>query len=216
MSKIKAIFYDFDGVIKDSTKVKTLAFYSLYLPFGREVADKAVAHHLKHGGVSRFEKFKIYHKEFLNEELNENEIQLWASRFSNLVLKEVIASSYVKGAKESILGLTDKVQQFIVTGTPQNEIDLIIKELGIAYSFRQICGSPKNKIDWSTELLSIYGFKNDEVLFIGDALTDYEAAEHHGFNFLLRTHEENQEYFKGIETKRRPDLTDLTELLQEY
>ena len=29
MNRVKAIFYDFDGVIKESTEVKTLAFYNL-------------------------------------------------------------------------------------------------------------------------------------------------------------------------------------------
>ncbi len=214
MSKIKAIFYDFDGVIKDSTEVKTLAFYNLYLPFGRVIADKVVAHHLEHGGVSRYEKFKIYHKEFLNEDLNAQDIELWASRFSELVLKEVIASPFVEGAKEVLESLKDEVQQFIITGTPQKEIDYIVEELGIKDCFVQVCGSPKNKIDWSSELISTYELNNDEVLFVGDALTDYEAAKNHNFHFLLRTHKENQTYFENIETLKRPDLTELKELLQ--
>lgn len=37
---IKAIFWDFDGVIAESVNVKTEAFYNLYLPYGIEIAEK--------------------------------------------------------------------------------------------------------------------------------------------------------------------------------
>ena len=62
--------FDFDGVIAESVNVKTEAFSILYQPYGKDVVKKVVKHHLTNGGVSRFEKFKIYHKEFLNIELN--------------------------------------------------------------------------------------------------------------------------------------------------
>ena len=35
---IKNIFFDFDGVIKDSVKVKSESFEKLFLPFGKKVA----------------------------------------------------------------------------------------------------------------------------------------------------------------------------------
>lgn len=212
MSSIKAIFYDFDGVIKDSTEVKTLAFYNLYLPFGKDVAEKVIEHHKKHGGVSRFEKFKIYHKEFLGEDLSKEQIEEWATKFSDLVLKEVIKSPFVKGAKESIEALNndENIKQFIITGTPQLEIEFIISALKLSNCFVELCGSPTNKIDWSERLMNKYNYKPKEVLFIGDALTDYDAAKFHNFHFLLRSHQENNVYFKNLNVEKVDDLDDLT------
>ncbi len=215
MNKIKAIFYDFDGVIKESTSVKTEAFYKLYLPFGKAIADKVVAHHLQNGGVSRFEKFKIYHKNFLGQELSEEEIVVWAEKFSTLVLKSVIESPYVDGAKESIKFLNDAVQQFIITGTPQDEINYIVKELGLSNYFIKVAGSPKNKIKWSAELLEEFNLRKENVLFIGDALTDYEAAKHHGFYFLLRSHEENLVIFNEINVLKVKNLVDLATVINQ-
>ena len=54
------LFWDFDGVIKDSVDVKTCAFVSLFKNFGSEVLNQVVEHHEANGGVSRFEKMPLY------------------------------------------------------------------------------------------------------------------------------------------------------------
>ena len=56
---ITEIFFDFDGVLAESVQVKSDAFFKLYLPYGEEVAQKALNHHINNGGMSRFEKFKF-------------------------------------------------------------------------------------------------------------------------------------------------------------
>ena len=50
ITKARVIFWDFDGVIKDSVPVKTEAFRKIFLPFGANVAKKVVGHHLENGG----------------------------------------------------------------------------------------------------------------------------------------------------------------------
>jgi len=62
---IKAIIFDFDGVIVESVQVKTDAFAEIYNPFGKEIVQKVVKHHKANGGISRFEKFELYHRNFL-------------------------------------------------------------------------------------------------------------------------------------------------------
>ena len=43
----KIVFWDFDGVIKDSVDVKTQAFMELFDIHGSNVVQKVVTHHLK-------------------------------------------------------------------------------------------------------------------------------------------------------------------------
>ena len=50
----KIVFWDFDGVIKDSVDVKTQAFIDLFDAYGSNVVQAVVAHHIKNGGISRF------------------------------------------------------------------------------------------------------------------------------------------------------------------
>ena len=54
------IFWDFDGVVKDSLDIKSLSFENLFLPFGTEIASRVRIHHERNGGVSRFEKIPLY------------------------------------------------------------------------------------------------------------------------------------------------------------
>jgi HAD superfamily hydrolase (TIGR01549 family) len=212
--KIKAIFYDFDGVIKDSTQIKTEAFYELYLPFGEEIAQKALGHHIAHGGISRFEKFKFYHATFLNITLTQDEIYDWAEKFSNLVLKKVIDSKYVPGAETILKTLSKEYDQYIITGTPKNEIDIILDELGLTNFFKEVYGSPENKVSITKHILKQQKYSSNEVLFIGDASTDYEAAKAFDIPFLLREHEENIELFSSIDVVKTKDLTDLKAIIK--
>ena len=63
---IKGIIFDFDGVIVDSVGIKSDAFAHLYNSYGTQIENKVVEHHEKNGGLSREEKIKYYHKNFLN------------------------------------------------------------------------------------------------------------------------------------------------------
>ena len=69
---MKAIIYDFDGVILDSVKIKTLAFEELYSSYGKEIQNKVKSYHLLNGGISRYNKLKYYHKNFLNIDINDS------------------------------------------------------------------------------------------------------------------------------------------------
>ena len=62
-SQVKNIFFDFDGVILDSVDCKTQAFEKMYSKYGNDIAKKVKKYHLNNGGVSRFEKFRFWHKE---------------------------------------------------------------------------------------------------------------------------------------------------------
>ena len=194
---IKNIFFDFDGVIADSVNVKTEAFEQLYREFGDDIAKKVVEHHLGNGGMSRFEKFKFYHKKFLNIDLDEKDVQHWANRFSNLVKQGVIDAPEVKGSHSFLKEFKDKFTMFIITGTPTNESKEICKERGIYDCFKGIYGSPEKKGFWSKYLLETYKLKSSETIFVGDALADYNAAKENKLAFYLRQNEENHLLFKN-------------------
>jgi HAD superfamily hydrolase (TIGR01549 family) len=171
---MKAIIYDFDGVICDSVDVKTKAFAQIYNQYGNKIVKKVIDHHLEHGGISRFKKFIYYHKEFLNIQLNENQLELLVNKFSDLVKLKVIESDYIKGAHNFIQN--NNFLQFICTGTPEEEIIEITNKKNISSFFNDIYGSPKSKPQIIEILLNKYNLSANEVVFFGDALTDYNAA----------------------------------------
>ena len=77
------IFWDFDGVIKDSVAVKSLGYEKLFLPFGEEVVKLVNQHHDAHGGVSRYDKIPLY-LGWAGEPADPIQIQEFCHQFSNL------------------------------------------------------------------------------------------------------------------------------------
>ena len=139
---IKAIIFDFDGVFAESLKVKADAFSEIYKPYGKEIANKVIEHHHENGGMSRNEKFKYYHKEFLNKAISNVELDKLCVQFSNLVIKKVILSSYVPGVMDFISANYKKYAMFISTGTPPSQRIFTISGLsGASQGHTPISGS---------------------------------------------------------------------------
>lgn len=215
-TKFKNIFFDFDGVIAESVSAKTEAFRELYLPYGINIADKVVNHHINNGGISRYEKFKIYHNQFLNKEISTKEVDALAQKFSNIVLDKVINCDEVKGAKAFLEKHSKSLNCWIITGTPTEEINIIAEKRGVEKHFIGLHGSPKNKIYWTEYLIEKYSLNRSETLFLGDATTDYDAAIFSKLHFALRVHEENEPIFKDYKGIRFKDFIELQSTIETH
>lgn len=196
---IKAIFWDFDGVIAESVNVKTEAFYNLYLPCGEEIAGKVRRHHLDNGGMSRFDKFRHYQTAFLGRPADEETVSALSERFSDLVVQGVIAAPFVSGVERVLEAYGGTLGFYIISGTPTEEMRHIVRQRGIDSHFRGVYGSPESKSHWCKTIMGENGYSPNEVLFIGDALSDYRAAAENGLIFLLRRHDDNAGLFEDYE-----------------
>lgn len=206
---IKNIFFDFDGVLAESVHVKTQAYYDMYLPYGEEIAQKVMEHHQANGGVSRFEKFKIYHKEHLGIEITQEQLDDLTQQYSELVIEKVVNSPEIEGASNFLEEFSGSIKYWIITGTPTNEIEIITKRRGIKDYFVELCGSPTKKWEWTEYLIEKNSLNRDEILFLGDAMSDYKAAEISKLNFALRDYEETYKLFKDYDVLRFTDFYDL-------
>ena len=186
ISNARVIFWDFDGVIKDSVPVKTEAFRKLFLPFGTDVADKVEEHHLENGGVSRYKKIQYYFKTYVGKNISEEELGRYANDFSRLIVEEVIKSPWIPGV-EDFLRNNEYIQEFIlVTGTPQGEIEIILEKLKLTELFISIHGAPKEKTDMVSDDIKKYGYKTSDCILFGDSATDFEAAYKNNIDFIFR------------------------------
>jgi HAD superfamily hydrolase (TIGR01509 family) len=170
------IIYDFDGVICDSVNIKTEAFVELYQSYGKGVQQAVKEYHLAHGGISRYEKFRYFQSVLLGESVNQQQIDALADQFSLLVKQKVIASNYLPGVIDFLKANKGK-KQFICTGTPQNEIEVIVKKKELKALFEEVYGSPKTKTEIIQIILEKYSASPNDCIFFGDAMTDYDAAK---------------------------------------
>lgn len=194
IAAFRLVFWDFDGVIKDSVAVKTEAFVQLFESFGDEVSKRVRAHHEAHGGMSRFEKLPLY-MAWAGLPVTEAGIALYFRQFSDIVLRRVIAAPWVAGV-ERILRENPYAQEFVlITATPQDEMTEILKAIDLRPSFSEVFGAPTKKGAAIRDCLARREMPLFRCLMIGDAKADLDAAEENGISFLLRRHASNQEVF---------------------
>lgn len=194
----KIIFWDFDGVIKDSVFVKARAFEKLFEFADQNVIEQVRQHHLKFGGVSRFEKLKIY-LEWAGVNPTPSQVEKFAQKFSEIVFSEVVSSEWVPGVFEYLKdNYTDQIY-VLVTATPQKEIEAILTTIGIAPFFRKIHGAPVKKHIAIAEALSDFNIELEKSVLIGDSESDYEAAIKTKMQFILRTASYNSELTKKFD-----------------
>jgi HAD superfamily hydrolase (TIGR01549 family) len=191
LSKYQAIIFDFDGVLVESVDVKTQAFAAMYASYGEEVMNKVIEYHLKHSGISRFEKFQYFHKVLLKEDLTPEKEKELGEEFSELVVEAVIAAPLVKGAGKFLDVYYKKVPLFVASGTPDAEIKDIIERRRMAHYFVSVHGSPAKKEEIINRICDRLGFDRSKTIMVGDSTADYEGARKSGVCFLGRVHDIN-------------------------
>ncbi|MFA5097257.1 MAG: HAD family hydrolase [Candidatus Margulisiibacteriota bacterium] len=185
MSKIKAIIFDFDGVIVESMGIKADGFAHIFRDRPDKVAQ-IVEYHLAHGGMGRMEKFENIYRLFLNKKINEKEKLSLSKDLTDYVYKKVVECPFVTGAKEFLQKHKDEYKFFIVSGTPDGEIKSIVNDRGLSPYFIEVLGSPDKKSVLNRRILQNYSLKPDETAFVGDSIDDYEGIKDTGIIFIGR------------------------------
>ena len=185
IGKFDTYIFDFDGVIVDSVNIKTEAFAELYRPFGEKVVCSVVAHHISHGGLSRFDKISYYHKNYLNKTISSPELNRLVVKFSGLVFGKVIKAPYVDGALDFLRLLKSKKKKvFLLSATPEKEIKKIAKKRRLYNYFLDIKGSPVAKKDNLRSILQDYKIDVARSVYFGDSNEDLKAALAVGVTFI--------------------------------
>lgn len=196
VKEFKLIFWDFDGVIKDSVEIKTKAYFSLFKPFGIDVAQKVRIHHTKNGGMSRFDKLPIY-LQWAGVEPSYDVLADYCEKFSQLVLQGVIDSPWVEGAEKYLRSNKHNQIFVLVSATPQNELEYILRALNLAECFSRVYGAPTTKQDAIFKTIKDQNLDPSECLMIGDAIADLKASSSNQVPFLLRRHKSNAQIFNS-------------------
>lgn len=185
LTERSVLFWDFDGVIKESVEVKTRAYVRLFERFGAGVAERVRAHHEANGGLSRFEKIPLY-MGWCGESVTREQVARYCGLFSAAVRQAVIGAPWVPGAREYLLTNAARQRFVLLTATPQAEIEAILKTTAIADCFSEVHGAPTAKAHAIASVLGRWRCDPEGALVIGDSQSDYAAAQDTGVAFLLR------------------------------
>ncbi len=182
---IKAIIFDFDGVVVESAEIKTAAFCQLFSTHPDKVRE-IIEYHKKNMGISRYVKFRYFYENILGKELSRDEKMELNEKFSQIVLDKILKAPFVAGVLDFLEKYHTKYPLFIASGTPDDELQYIAEERDISHYFKEIHGTPRKKPEIITDILLRYSLRVPEIVFVGDAESDLKAARETGVRFIAR------------------------------
>lgn len=209
VTRTEAAFFDFDGVLAESLAIKEAAFTKLFETHGPDVVSKVLGYHNAHAGISRVEKIDWAYREILDSPLTQANLKALCQQFSDLVEEGVSRCDWVLGAKEFLEEYHGKLDMFVISGTPEEELRRITDARQMSHYFRGIFGSPRHKDVIIRAINEKYGYAPGNILFVGDGETDYTAAKVTGLKFVGRVAPGDETPFPPG-TREYPDLQELS------
>jgi phosphoglycolate phosphatase-like HAD superfamily hydrolase len=184
-SRFDAVIFDFDGVIVESTDIKTEAFRALFADYPDHV-EAIVALHRRQEGVNRTIKIGMIYRDILRRPLDAVTHTALADRFGELVLEQVVACPAVAGAQQALGELSRHIPLAIISSTPDGELQQIVERRGLARYFRVVRGAPLDKAAAIRDVLAAFQWSADRVAMVGDTTADLEAARDNELQFIGR------------------------------
>lgn len=203
----KAIVFDFDGVILESVSIKTEAMASLFAHHPKHLAQIKALHEGL-AGISRFIKFDMIHRDILNTPLSAAAKEALGRKFSKLVVEKVLACPFVSGAREFLEACHETTSLFVVSGTPDEELVMIVKKRDLSPYFKAVYGSGRGKPDLLRKIITDQACRAEDLVFVGDGLSDFRAAADVSVPFIGRVPAGGENPFPDGATT----ITDLREL----
>ena len=183
INEFATLIFDCDGVILDSNKIKTNAFYNTALPYGEDAAEALVNFHERNGGISRYVKFEYFLEKILGLKVEPKKINKLLNSFVSEIKEELILCQISPGLEE--LRKNSDSNWLIVSGGDQQELRYIFSERNLTKNFNcGIFGSPETKeVILSREIHN--GNIKFPALFIGDSKYDHRAAKATNIDFIF-------------------------------
>jgi phosphoglycolate phosphatase-like HAD superfamily hydrolase len=208
---LRAIAFDFDGVILESADIKTAAFMALYAAFPEHLAAIR-GYHLGNAGISRYVKFEYIQTKILGLPYTERDREQQSAEFARLTHEQILRCPEVKGAAALLRGLEGRVLRIVASGTPQDELKKIVAERGMGTWFDEVWGTPRTKPEILRDVLASHGLAAGAVLMVGDGMSDYQSAQETGVRFLAR---ETDSVFAGMAVDTVRDLDEMRAWLEK-
>lgn len=186
VSHYSTLVFDCDGVVLDSNKVKTEAFYQATWPYGEAAAQAMVDYHVANGGISRYKKFAYFLEHIAPNytERQASDLVVLLKTYADYV-REGLLNCAIAPALEVLRQQTTSARWLIVSGGDQAELRDVFTSRGIAEWFDGgIFGSPDTKDEILAREINV-GNIQQPALFLGDSKYDHQAASAAGLDFVF-------------------------------
>lgn len=189
------ILWDFDGVLLDSNRVRDLGFREVLREYPQEQVDALIDYHHRNGGLSRYVKFRHFFEVIRGEALSEENLVSLTAAFSSIMRRLLTDPGLLIPETVNFVKANYRnIRMHVVSGSDQEELRFLCRELGLSPYFISIHGSPTPKKNLVALVLDTYGYLPGDCLLIGDSINDYEAAAAHGVPFQAYNNADLEKY----------------------
>lgn len=184
LDNYKTLVFDCDGVVLNSNKVKTQAFYNAALPYGERLAQALVEYHVANGGISRYKKFELFLSEMVPRGVDGPNLDDLLTSYAVEVQNGLLACEVAQGLRD-LREKTRHTNWLIVSGGDQVELREVFSLRCLSCLFDGgIFGSPESKDQILAREIESENIKMPS-LFIGDSKYDFSASNRVGMDFLF-------------------------------
>lgn len=184
LANYKTLVFDCDGVILDSNRVKTRAFYNATLPYGVVSAQAMVDYHVSHGGISRYKKFEHFLTSIVPAGTVGPALDELLLSYAQEVRKGLLSCDVAEGL-ERLRKHTSDARWLVASGGDQQELRELFDMRDLAKLFDGgIFGSPDDKADIVAREIRC-GNVLQPALFIGDSRYDHIVATSNSLDFVF-------------------------------
>jgi phosphoglycolate phosphatase-like HAD superfamily hydrolase len=177
--------FDCDGVLLDSNRIKSEAFFLLALPYGEKLAHEFVAYAQATSGISRFVKIRYFHEKIRGVVVDESVIEHDLVEFGRVVYPQLLLCDSILGIENFLASLPDGAVAYVASGGLEEEVQTVLSMRGLAKYFKGIYGSPTPKEEIIRNILLEVNLNPYDIVMFGDSRLDHDVATANGLHFMF-------------------------------
>ncbi len=175
---IKAIFFDYDGVIVDSFPIVHRVYREICKQLGKECPEDFSEFKKIYGLNSRK---MLRNLQFSKEDIDKADV------LYNSLIRTFQPPLYT-GVREVIITLSKKYALYVISSSPHSDVQNKLNGFGLSAHFKKIIGGdigPMSKPAKLLELIESEKLRKDEIVMVGDRPNDFIDAEKAGIEKVL-------------------------------
>ncbi len=193
-SEKRALVFDWDGTLLDSSHYKRAGFIQLFQELGAD-AEKAGELHEKYSGIPRKELFSRIYEELFSKPLSDVHFQKLSQLYSELNLKAGETAHLFPEVRTTLESLRGKYQLFVSSSSTPEELGNMVRSQNLHALFTEVLGSRpgfSKGPEHFSYLCTKYGYTKSQYLFVGNDVQDRRLAEKAGVDWVLVERDKGQ------------------------
>lgn len=211
---LAAVVFDFDGVLVDSNPIKARGYEAAIEPLLGSGAPKVLsiirATVRDKRGLDRYAVIREIITR-IGEAFPELSLSLSGKyeaiceSYGRYCDRGIAAAPDIPGARRALETLHLQIPLFVNSATPDIPLRRAVDARGLAVYFAGVFGSSLSKSENLRRVLSLTGARPDQLLFVGDAPQDHDAAKQVSCRFVGIQNESNS-FAADPQLESFPDL----------